>query len=177
MAVFLLVGGAYTAYVFTKAPTNESVADSQAELIVSEQTFLELYIPHLEVAVAAAEIMLKKGTRLRPLHDIAAKIAVENVAESDYLKEQYSALYAVSYSATGVYVSPIRTLNDLAATELERSFLEDMILHQELAIALAQKGLDMSLSKEVAEAVQKSIKKSEVDILSLREVWQLLPQE
>ena len=176
MAGLVFGGGVYTAYVFTQAPTKYEVVDSQVALVVSERAFLELYIPHQEAATAAAQIVLEKGTRLRPLHDIAAKVAEEKRTESEYLKEQYQALYGVSYAPTGVYRSTLRALGELSTVELERAFLEDMIRHHEISIELAERGVSLSMKKEVAELVEKSMAEARVEILSLNEVRKLLPQ-
>lgn len=177
MGVCLLVGSVYTAYVFTHAPNTQEGIDSQANLVISERTFFELYIPHQEVAAAAAQVILEKGTRLRPLHDIATKIAEEKIVEIEYLKGQYQALYGVPYSSTEVYRTSIRDLGELSPVERERAFLEDMIVHHETTILLAQKSLGLSISEELTELVQKSIAREQVEILSLHEVLQLLPQE
>ncbi len=177
MAALLGVGTIYTAYVFTHAPISPEVIDTQVDLVISERAFLEVYIPHLEAAVVAAQIVLEKGTRLRPLHDIAAKITEEKKMESEYLKARYQALYGEYYTPTGAYISSLRDLTELSQDEHERVFLEEMIRHHDISVQLLQKSLNLQMDTELVEYSQKGIASALVDISSLRDVSQLLPRD
>lgn len=176
MASLLLCVGVYTVFVFIQAPAEQAVVDSPVDLVITERAFLEVYIPHQEAAAAAARQLLENEIRLRPLHDIATKIAEEMTTESDYLQAQYLSVYGIPYTATGEYQSLLRPLSELAETERERIFLEDMIRQYELSIELAERGLTLSLSKTVAAQVQKNLASAQVEILNMREVLRLLPQ-
>lgn len=143
--------------------------------ITSERSFLEHMIPHHQEAVDTARVVLERGATLRPLQELAGAIVSTQSVEIDQMKGWYQTWYEEGYEDTGVYAPMMRSLEDLSGAQLDRVFLEDMIMHHEGAILAAQKVLTVSRSAETTELANRIIVAQESEITLMRELLQLLP--
>jgi len=147
-----------------------------AAAITSERAFLEHMIPHHEEAVITSSLVLERGATLRPLTELATAIVSSQDKEIDQMKEWYQTWYEVPYEDTGVYAPMMRPLEGLYGAELDRVFLEDMILHHEGAIVAAEAVLKLSISKEIEALAKGIISAQETEINLMRELIGLLPK-
>jgi uncharacterized protein (DUF305 family) len=145
-------------------------------MITSERAFLEHMIPHHQEAVSSAELILQKGTALRPLAELAQDIISGQTTEIEQMKGWYQTWYGVPYEDVGVYAPMMRPLEELSGSESDRAFLEDMILHHEAAVATAQAVRKLSISTETERLTSNIIATQEVEINVMRELIGLLPK-
>jgi len=145
-------------------------------MISSERDFIEHMIPHHEEAIYTANQVLERGGSLRPLRDLAAAIASSQTVEVEEMRSWYVLWYATPYENTGVYSSMMRSLNELSGAELDRVFLEDMIVHHEAAVAVAKAVLELSISEETEALATKIISTQENEIYLMKDLLKLLPQ-
>ncbi len=143
--------------------------------IKSERDFIEHMIPHHEEAVKAATELIGKGTKLRPVHDLAEQIIDKQNIEVEEMKVWYLSWYEVDYQDVGVYAAMMRNLSELSGAELERTFLEDMILHHEAAILAANQVLKLSISKQTEGLAKEIITTQENEIELMQNLLKLLP--
>lgn len=145
-------------------------------MISSERDFIEHMIPHHEEAIYTANQVLERGGSLRPLRDLAAAISSSQTSEVEEMRSWYVLWYATPYENTGVYSPMMRSLNELSGAELDRVFLEDMIVHHEAAVAVAKAVLELSISEETEALATKIISTQENEIYLMKDLLKLLPQ-
>lgn len=109
--------------------------DMQVE---SEREFIEGMIPHHEEAVATAKEVLLRGGTTPEIRTLAQNIITAQESEVALMKEWYSAWYGTTYKNTGSYIPMMRDLSALSGEALDRTFLEDMIMHHMGAIMMAE---------------------------------------
>jgi uncharacterized protein (DUF305 family) len=120
--------------------------------------------------------LVEQGTTLRPLQELAEEIIAAQTTEIEQMKEWYRTWYQEEYEDTGVYAPMMRSFDEHSAAEIERMFLEDMIVHHEGAIVAAEKMLTLSGSAETKELANTIIVTQEAEITRMRELLTLLPK-
>ncbi|OGG65624.1 hypothetical protein A3I99_02620 [Candidatus Kaiserbacteria bacterium RIFCSPLOWO2_02_FULL_45_11b] len=178
-AVLFVMLAIYMAVVSSSNINHDNMSNEhsiQVAAITSEQAFLEHMIPHHAEAVAAAELVLQKGTSFRPLTELAEDIVAGQTIEIAQMKDWYQAWYSVPYEEVGTYTPMMRPLEELSGVELDRAFLEDMILHHEAAIATAKAVLKLSITDETKELANGIIAAQEREIALMQELLGLLPK-
>ena len=124
----------------------ESLPDAMGEhaghmmpmMVSSEREFIEMMIPHHEEAVATAKEVLARGATTPEMQGLASGIITAQEKEIADMKGWYEEWYGVSYSDNGTYEPMMRELANLSAAELDKAFLEDMIMHHMGAIMMAR---------------------------------------
>lgn len=143
--------------------------------IESERDFLEHMIPHHQEAVEAAQLVLEKGSTLRPVRELAEAIIEAQTKEIVLMNVWYQEWYSGPYEDTGVYTPMMRSLEELYGTELDRVFLEYMIVHHEMAIDLAKIVSKISISQETRALTESIVSSQQSEISKIKEVVKLLP--
>jgi uncharacterized protein (DUF305 family) len=149
--------------------------ENHAAMINTERDFLEHMIPHHMEAVDTATIVQEKGGNLRPIRDLVESIKVSQTAEIELMKGWYLSWYGTPYQDTGVYTPMMRSLGDLSGTELDRVFLEDMIVHHEMAVSVSKKVLELKTNPETAALATKIIAAQEKEIYLMKDLLKLFP--
>jgi uncharacterized protein (DUF305 family) len=124
----------------------ESFSDSMDEhsghmmpmAVSSEREFIEMMIPHHEEAVVTAKEVLARGATTQEMKELATGIITAQEKEISDMKNWYEAWYGVAYSNNGSYEPMMRELANLSGVELDKAFLEDMIMHHMGAIMMAK---------------------------------------
>jgi len=106
--------------------------------VTSEREFIEGMIPHHQEAIDTAGEVLERGATTPEMKGLTEGIIVAQKAEIENMKNWYEAWYGVSYQDTDDYDSMMRDLSDLSGVEIDRAFLQDMIMHHMGAIMMAR---------------------------------------
>ncbi len=107
-------------------------------MVTNERDFLLGMIPHHEEAVSTAREVLARGATTPEMQALAEAIVAAQEKEIADMKNWYRAWYGTEYVATGDYEPMMRDLSRLSGQDLDRVFLEDMIMHHMGAIMMAQ---------------------------------------
>ncbi len=103
----------------------------------SEQEFLEQMIPHHQEAVDTAKQVLERGGTTEDIRKLANNIVAAQEKEITDMKSWYQEWYGKEYSDAGTYEPMMRDLSQLSGKELDKAFLEDMVMHHMGAIMMA----------------------------------------
>jgi uncharacterized protein (DUF305 family) len=106
--------------------------------VASEQEFITSMIPHHLEAVETAKEVIARGGTTPEIMQLAENIVIAQEKEIIAMKEWYKNWYGQEYVADGKYEPMMRELADLSGEELDRAFLEDMIMHHMGAIMMAR---------------------------------------
>lgn len=107
-------------------------------VVESEREFIEGMIPHHQEAVDTAKEVIARGGTTPEIKQLVEGIVVAQEAEIAVMKEWYQVWYGESYSDSGEYMPMMRDLSQLSDRELDRTFLEDMVMHHMGAIMMAR---------------------------------------
>jgi uncharacterized protein (DUF305 family) len=136
----------------TEATTAPS-ADSAAVFNTDDVTFAQMMIPHHEQAVEMSDDLLAKDGVDQSVIDLATEIKAAQEPEITQLKDWLSAWGEDEDSMSGMpgmgsgsdglmSDDDMMALEDASGTDATKLFLEQMIVHHEGAIAMAQLELD-----------------------------------
>ncbi len=122
-------------------------------MVSSEREFIEEMIPHHQEAVDTAKEVIARGGTTPVIKQLVENIVVAQECEIADMKQWYRDWYGVDYAVNGEYMPMMRDLSQLSGETLDRTFLEDMIMHHMGAIMMAQ-------------SVQPYIEHSEIETLT-----------
>jgi uncharacterized protein (DUF305 family) len=106
-------------------------------MVDNEKDFLEGMIPHHQEAVDTAKRVLERGATTPEIKTLVQNIITAQEAEIAQMKGWYQAWYGKTEDNYDGYHEMMRDLSSLSGTELDRVFLEDMIMHHMGAIMMA----------------------------------------
>lgn len=107
-------------------------------MVASERDFITGMIPHHQEAIDTAHAVLARGGTTPEIRQLAEAIIVAQTAEIAALEEWHEEWYDEAYVATGDYAPMMRDLSQLSGQALDRTFLEDMVMHHMGAIMMAR---------------------------------------
>lgn len=122
--------------------------------VSSEKDFIEKMIPHHQEAVDTAQQVVERGGATPEVKELVENIIVAQEKEITEMKSWYLAWYGEEYQDTGAYVPMMRDLSDLSGSELDRVFLEDMIMHHMGAVMMAEMVRPYIENEEIENLVQ-----------------------
>lgn len=112
--------------------------DHSMMMVLSEREFIEGMIPHHQEAVDTAKEVIARGGTTPAIQELVSNIVVAQEAEIAEMKEWYQEWYGEEYQDTGDYQPMMRELEGLTGADIDRVFLEDMIMHHMGAIMMAR---------------------------------------
>ncbi len=112
--------------------------DQMDMIVKSEREFLDGMIPHHEEAVSTAKEIIARGGTTPEIKKLAEGIVTAQEAEIASMKTWYKNWYGEDYVDKGTYKPMMRQLLTLNAKVLDKTFLEDMVMHHMGAIMMAQ---------------------------------------
>lgn len=124
-----------------------------AMMVSSERELIAGMIPHHQEAVDTAKEVIARGGTTPEIKQLVENIVVAQEREIAEMKQWYRDWYGVDYAVNGEYMPMMRDLSQLSGETLDRTFLEDMIMHHMGAIMMAQ-------------SVQPYIEHSEIETLT-----------
>ena len=122
-------------------------------MVENEREFIEEMIPHHQEAIDTAREVLARGGTTPEIRTLAQNIITAQEQEIYSMKVWYESWYGIPYQSTAEYTPMMRELSSLSGKVLDRTFLEDMVMHHMGAIMMAQ-------------SVQPYIEHQEIDDLS-----------
>jgi uncharacterized protein (DUF305 family) len=106
--------------------------------VTTEEDFIREMIPHHQEAVDTSREVLARGATLPQIKALAENIILSQEREINDMKAWYKNWYDKEYQPSGTYQPMMRDLSALSGKELDRVYLEDMIIHHEGAVHMAQ---------------------------------------
>lgn len=143
-------------------------------MVTSEQAFIEGMIPHHQEAIDTAKEVLERGGTTATMRALAENIILAQESEIEQMKEWYEEWYGVAYHDVGGYVPMMRDLSELQGAELDRIFLEDMVMHHMGAIMMARSVEPYLEHKEMVTLVQAVIETQSAEIQQMQSMVQEL---
>jgi uncharacterized protein (DUF305 family) len=118
---------------------NMTGMDMDMMMVQSERDFLTGMIPHHQEAVDTAKEVIERGGSTPEIKTLAEDIVVAQEKEIALMKQWYQDWYGVAYEAQSEDYEPMmRELAGLSGAELDKRFLEDMVMHHMGAIMMAR---------------------------------------
>ena len=150
-------------------PTNSSMTggmDHSMMMVKSEREFLEGMIPHhLEAVETAKEVIARSGSTPE-IKKLAQDIVVAQEKEIALMKVWYQNWYGEAYVANpATYMPMMRDLANLSGSALDKAFLEDMVLHHEGALMMAE-SVQLYIENQEITSLTKAIKETQTAEIS-----------
>jgi uncharacterized protein (DUF305 family) len=141
-------------------------------MVENEREFISGMIPHHQEAVDTAKEVIARGGTTPEIKKLAENIVVAQEKEIAAMKEWYKNWYGEGYTNSGKYEPMMRELTSLSGQELDRAFLEDMIMHHMGAIMMAHSAQLYDLHKETEELAEAIIITQAAEIKQMRQILQ-----
>jgi uncharacterized protein (DUF305 family) len=135
-------------------------------MVASEREFIEGMIPHHQEAVDTAREVIERGGTTPEIRELVEAIVIAQEREIADMKQWYEDWYGEPYDDTGKYMPMMRELADLSGAELDRVFLEDMIMHHMGAIMMANSVAPHIEHEEIANLAE-AIKTTQAEEIRL----------
>ena len=148
--------------------------DHSAMMVSSEREFVAGMIPHHQEAVDTANEVLARGGSTPEIRTLAEEIVTAQETEIAMLKEWHLAWYGEAYVEGNTYLPMMRDLSQLAGTDLDKRFLEDMIPHHMGAIMMAQSVRPHIEHQEVTDMADAIMKTQTAEIELMRDLLRRL---
>jgi uncharacterized protein (DUF305 family) len=143
-----------------------------AMMVSSERQFIEGMIPHHQEAVDTAKEVIERGGTTPEIMQLVEDIVIAQEAEIAEMKQWHEEWYGEPYTDNGEYMPMMRELANLSGAELDRVFLEDMIMHHMGAIMMAQSVQPHIEHDEIAELTQAIVSTQSAEIAQMRQMLQ-----
>jgi uncharacterized protein (DUF305 family) len=135
---------------------------------VTEREFIQHMIPHHQEAVDTAKMVLSQGGSNEEMRDLAQNIILAQEAEITNMKSWYRTWYGEDYKDDGKYQPMMRDLTPLSGAELDKAFLEDMIMHHMGALMMAQQVSASIEHTEIRSLAENIAKTQSEEIITMR---------
>jgi uncharacterized protein (DUF305 family) len=139
-------------------------------MVQSERTFITGMIPHHQEAVDTAKAVIARGGTTPEIRQLAENIIVAQEKEIADMKAWYEVWYKESYKDDGTYVPMMRDLSTLSGAELDKTFLEDMIMHHMGAIMMARSVQPYIEHQELETLTEAVVTTQSVEISHMRQM-------
>ena len=143
----------------------------------SDVTFAQMMIPHHEQAVGMSEEFLAKDDADQRIVDLATQIKAAQEPEIKQLKTWLSAwgadeaMSGMDDGATGMMSDgDMMALEEASGAEADRLFLEQMMLHHEGAIEMAQTELDAGENGDAKAMAQNIVTSQASEIQTMKDL-------
>ena len=145
--------------------------DHSMMMVKSERAFLEGMIPHHQEAVDTAKEVIARGGSTPEIKKLAQDIVVAQEKEIAMMQGWYQKWYGEAYVATPeAYTPMMRDLSQLSGAALDKVFLEDMIMHHEGALMMAQSVQPYIENKEITDLTKAIMETQTEEIEIMREL-------
>lgn len=116
----------------------DMMMDHMDMMVESERAFIKGMIPHHQEAIDTAQEVLERGGTTAEIRTLAAAIIEAQEREIVAMKEWYQNWYGEAYLDSNEYTPMMHDLSQLSGAALDRTFLEDMVMHHMGAIMMAR---------------------------------------
>lgn len=174
------------------APSSETTSPSQSssasQATEADEMFVTMMIPHHQQAIEMADILLAKDGADPRVVELAEQIKAAQGPEIDKMLgwlEDWGVDYApdsmggMDHGSMGgddsmMSEEDMTLLEDADAAEASRLFLEQMIVHHEGAVDMAQTALDDAQNPDVLDLAQQMIDDQTAEIAAMQELLEQL---
>lgn len=139
-------------------------------MVATEKEFLTEMIPHHVEAVVTAKEVLARGATTPEIKSLVEGIITAQEKEIAGMKTWYQAWYGTPYTPSGKYEPMMRDLAKLSGAELDKVFLEDMIMHHMGAIMMAHSVQGVTEHREIETLSQNIIESQSKEIRLMRQL-------
>ena len=139
-------------------------------IVESEKEFITEMIPHHQEAVDTAKEVIARGATTPEIKKLVEGIVTAQEKEIAAMKTWYQTWYGTPYTPSGKYEPMMRDLEKLSGTELDKAFLEDMIMHHMGAIMMAHSVQGVIEHKEVEDLSKAIIDSQSKEIQLMRQL-------
>lgn len=130
--------------------------------VSSEKAFITEMIPHHEEAVDTAQEVLARGATTPEIKTLLENIISAQEKEVADMKIWHEAWYGTPYQPLGNYKPMMRDLSSLSGVEIDKVFLEDMVMHHMGAIMMAR-GVQPYIEHEEMRTLTEAIVRSQME--------------
>ncbi len=162
--LFILLGSWGNVVIATSLDDHAHTHHSE---ISDDKAFLLEMIPHHQEAVETSAYLMTRTTRPEIRQFVEAVIAVQT-AEIDQMKEWFRTWFLMDYVDQQQYQPMMRPLTDKTGGVLDQQYMEDMILHHQGAIEMAQSVLKVTERPALRAFAERIIATQNEEIESLR---------
>ena len=124
-------------------------------------------IPHHQEAVTAAKQVTARGDNAE-VKKLAAAIIKTQEQEIFDMKVWYKNWYGTDYKTDETYVQMMQDLSSLSGNTLDKTFVNDMILHHTGALMTTQTVVPNIEHEEIRVLVTSIAEKQSVEIITMR---------
>lgn len=174
------------------APSSETTSPSQSsstsQATEADEMFVTMMIPHHQQAIEMADILLAKDGADPRVVELAEQIKAAQGPEIDKMLgwlEDWGVDYdpdsmgGMDHGSMGgddsmMSEEDMTLLENADAAEASRLFLEQMIVHHEGAVDMAQTALDDAQSRDVLDLAQQVIDDQTAEIATMQELLEQL---
>jgi uncharacterized protein (DUF305 family) len=150
---------------------NEGMEDMHESMNVStDEEFLKGMIPHHQEAVDTAREVLARGGSFDEIKVLAENIVTSQNIEIEKMKTWHMEWFGAEYSPDDSYKPMMRDLSNLSGKDLDKVFLEDMVMHHMGAVMMAQQAKSFTQREEIRVLSDEIIKAQNTEI-SLMKDW------
>lgn len=151
------------------AMDDKDMQDQHMNMTVSsEREFIAGMIPHHQEAIDTAGEVIERGGSTAEIKSLAEGIIIAQVEEIERMKLWYEDWYGVTYEDKSDYMPMMRDLSQLSGPELDKVFLEDMIVHHKGAIVMAESVM-LHIEHDEIDKLAKEIIKTQSEEIELME--------
>ncbi len=135
-------------------------------MVASEREFLTEMIPHHQEAVDTAREVLARGATTPEIRTLVEGIISAQEKEISDMKKWYQEWYGTAYVPSGTYQPMMRDLTVLSGVELDKAFLEDMVMHHMGAIMMAR-SVEAHIEHDEIRALSAAIIESQTEEIGI----------
>ena len=184
----VLTGCADTGTAPSDTSSSPSASTSSSASTEADETFVTMMIPHHEQAIEMSDILLAKDGADPRVIDLAEQIKTAQGPEIDKMlgwlddwgvEYDPDSMGGMDHGSMGgddsmMSEEDMTMLEDADATEASRLFLEQMIVHHEGAVDMAQTALDDAQNPDVLELAQQVIDNQTAEIATMQDLLEEL---
>jgi uncharacterized protein (DUF305 family) len=139
-------------------------------MVESEKQFIQDMIPHHQEAVDSSQKLLTV-TQDAELKSFMQNIITNQSKEIVDMKSWYKQWYGSEYKDDGKYIAMMRDTTKLSVKEQEKTYLEDMVGHHQMAVVMAKEVLALSNIMNETKQLANSIVSSQNTEISTMKNW------
>jgi uncharacterized protein (DUF305 family) len=148
---------------------NEGMEDMHESMNVStDEEFLKGMIPHHQEAVDTAREVLARGGSFDEIKVLAENIVTSQKIEIEKMETWHMEWLGVSYSPDASYKPMMRDISNLSGKDLDKVFLEDMVMHHMGAVMMAQQAKSFTQREEIRVLSDEIIKAQNTEITLMK---------
>lgn len=154
----------------TNAQGMNNMDHMMSMMVTSEREFIDGMIPHHQEAVDTAKEVIARGGTTLEIKQLVQNIVVAQEKEIAEMKVWYETWHKEPYTDNGMYSPMMRELSGLSGKELDRVFLEDMIMHHMGAIMMARSVQPYIEHQEMETLTQAVVSTQSAEIGEMRQM-------